>query len=236
MDALEKKNLKGTWPQAILSFLFPLLLLGFLRWAVFEPFVIPSGSMIPNLLIHDHVLVKKFSFGLKFPFTDHWLIQWSQPERGDVVVFKYPKNTDVYYIKRLIGKPGDHIQFRKGQLSINDQAWGLQPTNVPAGADEDFDYYIENSGHESHIVRYRKGDLESKEDFDLNLKDDEFFMMGDNRDESLDSRYWGTVHSKLLVAPAWKILLGCEETLASNSMVCNPMTLKKGRLWKDISL
>lgn len=230
-----KTSLKGTWFQAVTSFLFPILFIGFFRWALFEPFVIPSGSMIPNLVIHDHVLVKKFSYGLKVPFTDHWIVQWAYPTPGDVVVFKYPKNTSVYYIKRLIGKPGDTIEFKDGQLTVNGQTWTLTPTSPPVGADEEFDYFIEDTGRDTHVIRYRKGDLRSKEEFKITLQDDEYYMMGDNRDESLDSRYWGIVNRKLLVAPAWKVLIGCEETLASNSMLCNPATFKKDRFWKEVS-
>ena len=79
---------KGTWDQAILTFLFPIALVLGLRWAFIEPFVIPSGSMIPNLLIHDHILVKKFAYGLRLPFADKWLVRWANPERGQVAVFK----------------------------------------------------------------------------------------------------------------------------------------------------
>ncbi len=107
----ETKNLKGTWDQAILTFLLPILLVLGVRWAFVEPFVIPSGSMIPNLLIHDHIIVKKFSYGLHIPFGDVWIAQWSAPQRGDIVVFKYPENPDVYYIKRLIGLPGIELKL-----------------------------------------------------------------------------------------------------------------------------
>lgn len=229
-------NRKGTWSQAILSFLIPLFVIGFVRWALFEPFVIPSGSMLPNLLIHDHVLVQKFSYGLKVPFSDVWLFQWSQPQHAQVVVFKYPKNQSVYYIKRLIGRPGDEILFKDGKLSVNGQEWAQEPAQAPAGASDLFDYFWESSApSEKHIIRYRKGELRSDEEYKLKLGNDEYFMMGDNRDESMDSRYWGTVAKKLLVAPAWRVLLGCEETLASNSMLCDPTTLKKDRFWVRIS-
>jgi signal peptidase I len=107
------KNLKGTWNQAILTFLFPILLVLGVRWALFEPFVIPSGSMIPNLLIHDHILVKKFAFGIHVPFSDKWLVQWTKPSRGEIVVFKYPENPEVYYIKRLIGLPSEMSRSRR---------------------------------------------------------------------------------------------------------------------------
>ncbi len=228
------KSRKGTWWQALSAFLLPLVILGFIRWAVIEPFVIPSGSMIPNLLIHDHVLVKKYSYGLKVPFTDIWILQWAMPNHGDVVVFKYPENTSVYYIKRLIGLPGDSIRLNGRHLEVNGKSWTLESIEDFPNGDPEFDYYYESSGAEKHIVRFRKGTDSSIDELKLTLKDDEYFFMGDNRDESHDSRFWGQVQKKWLVAPAWKVLLGCEETLTSNSMLCDPSTIRWNRIWKDI--
>lgn len=229
------KSLKATWPQALLTFLIPILLVGFIRWAVIEPFVIPSGSMLPNLHIHDHVLVKKFSYGLKVPFSDVWIVRWGMPQRGEIAVFKYPKQPSVYFIKRVIGVPGDKISFKNGILTINEQQWTVTPTDTPADADVNFDYFIESSGPEKHVVRYRQGSLKSDETFKIELSANEYFMMGDNRDESMDSRYWGTLPEGLLVGRAWKIVIGCDETLPSNSMLCNPKTLRRDRFWLEVS-
>jgi signal peptidase I len=208
---------------------------GFLRWAFIEPFIIPSGSMLPNLHIHDHVLVKKFSYGLKFPFSDTWIMRWGMPKRGHIAVFKYPKQPSVYFIKRVIGVPGDEISFKNGTLTINGQIWPLHLVEKPIDADENFDYFEETSGNETHIVRYRQGDLKSQEDYHIKLNDHEYFMMGDNRDESMDSRYWGTLPEGLLVGRAWRIILGCDETLPSNSMICNPSTLRRDRIWLKVT-
>ncbi len=230
-----QKGLKATWPQAIITFVLPVFLVGFIRWAVIEPFVIPSGSMLPNLHIHDHVLVKKFSYGLKFPFSDYWIFRWGNPQRGEIAVFKYPKQPDVYFIKRVIGIPGDEILIKLGLITINGHNWVRNPISAPIVSDEDFDYFEESSGSEKHIVRYQKNFLDSDEEFKIKLSDNEYFMMGDNRDESMDSRYWGTVTEGLLVGRAWKIIIGCDETLPSNSMLCNPETLRKDRFWLKVS-
>src|SRR5262245_4100685 len=96
IDLTLKKSLKGTWPQAIISFFGPIVLILIIRWAIFEPYVIPSGSMIPNLLIHDHILVQKFAFGLRLPFSDKWLLHWADPKPGDIVVFRFPNNPEVF--------------------------------------------------------------------------------------------------------------------------------------------
>lgn len=230
-----KRSLKATWSQAIITLLLPIFLIGFVRWAIVEPFVIPSGSMLPNLQIHDHVLVKKFSYGIKVPFSDAWVFRWGMPQRGEITVFKYPKQPGVYFIKRVIGLPGDEIFFKEGILSLNGESWKQIPIDVPPGADENFDYFEELSGLGKHIVRYRKGHLRSDEEFTVKLLENEYFVMGDNRDESMDSRYWGPVTVGLLVGRAWRIVIGCEETLASNSMLCNPATLRRDRFWLKVS-
>ncbi len=234
-EGLRGQGLKATWPQAIFSFLLPLMLVGLIRWAVVEPFVIPSGSMLPNLHIHDHVLVKKFSYGLKIPFSNVWLIQWGKPQRGEIAVFKFPKQPTVFYIKRVIGIPGDDLTFKSGILTINGEEWKQSTIEAPADADSHFDYFEESSGPEKHTIRYRIGNLKSDEEFSIKLQDGEYFMMGDNRDESMDSRYWGILPEKLLVGRAWKIVIGCEETLPSNSMLCNPATLRWDRFWIKVT-
>ena len=230
-----KRNYKATWSQAILTFLFPIFLVGFIRWALVEPFVIPSGSMQPNLHIHDHILVKKFSYGIKIPFSNIWLIRWGQPLRGEISVFKYPMQPGVFYIKRVIGVPGDQLKFKSGILTVNGVEWKQTSVPAPIDADPNFDYFEESSGLEKHTIRYRTGNLKSDEEFNIKLLDGEYFMMGDNRDESMDSRYWGVLPEALLVGRAWKIVIGCEETLPSNSMLCNPSTLRKDRFWIEVS-
>ena len=224
-------NHKTTWSKAIFTFLIPIFLVGFIRWALVEPFIIPSGSMLPNLHIHDHVLVKKFSYGLKIPFSNVWVFRWGMPQRGEIAVFKYPKQPSVYFIKRIVGLPGDEVQIKGSTLTVNGELWEAKPIETPAGADSHFDYFDEKG----HIVRYRQGDLKSNEEFKITLKDSEYFVMGDNRDESMDSRYWGTLPEGLLVGRAWRVVIGCDETLPSNSMLCNPATIRKDRFWLKVS-
>lgn len=230
------KSLKGTWPQALWSFLIPLLVIGFIRWAVFEPFVIPSGSMLPGLQIHDHLLVKKWIYGLKIPFMDTWLIRWSQPKRGEVLVFKYPQNPSVFYIKRVVGVPGDLVEFENGELTVNGVKWQQSIIETPKDTDPRYNYFQETTDLGTHhVVRYRGGDSRTQEKMSVKLEDGEFYALGDNRDESMDSRYWGVIEAHELVAPAWKVLLGCEATLKSNAMLCDPSTIRKDRFWISIS-
>ncbi len=96
--------------------------------------------MIPTLWIHDHIVVKKYSFGMHFPFSDSWLFQWRNPKRGEVIVFKYPKSPDTYYIKRLIGLPGDHIRVNSREVWVNDKK--LQRQSLTSDPNDSTDAYL----------------------------------------------------------------------------------------------
>lgn len=235
---MKKIGLQGTWPQAIGLFLLPLFLIFAFRWFVYEPFVIPSESMVPNLLIHDHILVKKFSYGLKPPMGDGWLFRFNQPQRGDVVVFRYPENRDVFFIKRLIGLPGDEIVVQNGQIQVNGKPWVLVPQNKEQSENEDiFNYYDESSSEtESHRVRFFSN-LEhlGPDEKTFKVPQGSYFVMGDNRDQSHDSRFWGFVPEALLVGKAHLIWLSCEETLASAPFICDPLRLRRDRFFKTIN-
>lgn len=231
----ESRNLKGTWNQAILTFLFPIVLVLGVRWAFYEPFVIPSGSMIPNLLIHDHILVQKFAFGIHWPFSDKWLIQWHQPQRGDIIVFKYPENPEVYYIKRLIGLPGDTVVVQDGHISVNGEKWSLEAISSYPGAEDGFNYYNEFIAKSPHVVRFMTPEVISGVDSKVyKIPEGHFFFMGDNRDQSSDSRVWGFVKNDYIVGKAWLIWLSCESTLPSMTFVCDPSQLRWGRFFKTL--
>lgn len=223
----EKKSLKGTWPQALLTFFSPLLLFLIVRWALLEPFVIPSESMVPNLLVHDHILVFKSAFGLKVPFGDRWIFRWGEPKSGDVVVFKYPINPHVYYIKRLIGKPGDVIKIVNGKPIINQ----VPPQYTVMS--KDMLFVEELLGHK-HIVRFEDFNSQIEEGQTLTVPEGQYFMMGDNRDNSSDSRVWGFVPEKFLVGRAWFIWLSCEETMSDFEFLCDPMKIRWDRFMKMV--
>ncbi len=236
-----KKGKQGTWPQALGLFFFPIFLIFAFRWFAFEPFVIPSESMVPNLLIHDHILVKKFSYGLKWPVGDGWLVKWKQPQRGDVIVFRFPENRDVFYIKRLIGLPGDKINVQNGQISINGEPWVLKPAqDVGFQEDSAFTYFEEQVQPERpedglHTVRFfSKNEHVGSEEKEFIVPEKSYFAMGDNRDQSHDSRFWGFIPEDLLVGRASFIWLSCNETLESAPFICDPTQIRGNRFLKSI--
>ena len=220
---------QGTWGQAITLFAVPLFIIFSLRWLLFEPFVIPSESMLPNLFIHDHILVRKFAYGIKSPVGDGWLWQSSTPHYGDVVVFRYPENRDVFFIKRLIGLPGDEIEVQGMNVKVNGRLLDLEPRSEAFQFEEahfDKKYTIQ-------FLPTQNVDLLSEKK-SFSVPENSFFVMGDNRNNSRDSRFWGFVPNDLLVGRAELIWLSCEETLVSMPFICNPMTLRTDRFFMRI--
>lgn len=227
------RSLKGTWPQAIRAFLLPLVLILAARWALMEPYVIPSGSMIPNLLVNDHLFVKKFSLGLRLPFTDRWLLRWREPEAGEILVFRYPRDPSVFYVKRLIGRPGDLVEVRDGRIRVNGREWGLVPVSQP-GENGDFAVFMESlpdEGKQSpHRVQFLSSEPQTSNWSSWTVPEGAYFFMGDNRDQSSDGRVWGFVEEKDLIGPAWIIWLSCDEMLESAKFLCHPGTLRWSRM------
>lgn len=175
-----------------------------LRAFVAEPFRIPSGSMIPTLSVGDFILVNKFAYGLREPvFHQRFLGVGGWPERGDVVVFRWPEDPSKDFIKRIVAIPGDRVTYVDKQLFINGEAQALAPTGVfstPFGSVHRFDETIDGDTHQIIVNPDRPAD-----DFDVVLPDDGYFAMGDNRDGSDDSRRWGTVGREHLVGKAFLI-------------------------------
>lgn len=234
----QKKGKQGTWASALSLLFIPLLVIFAFRWLLYEPFVIPSGSMEPTLKVHDHILVKKYSYGVRFPIGDGWLVNFRKPERGDIVVFRYPENKKVFFIKRVIGLPGDTVRVRGGEISVNGDLWTFLP--APQGdvdeIDQNFNYYIETSGGEEfHYIKFNSSGMRVNpggEEF--KVPKDSYFVMGDNRDQSRDSRFWGFVDHNLLIGKATVVWLSCEKTLETAPMICDPTTLRAFRVFKGV--
>ncbi|MCP5282739.1 MAG: signal peptidase I [Rhodoferax sp.] len=202
--------------------LFPVILAVFLlRSFLFEPFKIPSGSMIPTLLVGDLILVNKFHYGIRLPVINTKITEGTPPKRGDVMVFRYPPKPSLDYIKRVVGLPGDEVSYLNKQLSIN---------GVPVESHQIADFFDEESmryakqyeeklGEQSHRLlinddrpAFIPGASEfpnrdncrySVEGVVCKVPPGHYFMMGDNRDNSLDSRYWGFVPDQNIVGRAF---------------------------------
>lgn len=231
----------------------------FIRWAFFEAYVIPSGSMLPSLLVHDHIFVNKFVYGLRVPFSEKWLVKFSEPKRGDVIVFKYPLDMSIFYIKRVVGLSGDKIFYDNGVLYVNDKPMAQRPPEDPSDflwlryqdfekegvAVEDMLHLFEDLEGYSHSILLRKEPNLNRFTFGpITVPEGKLFVMGDNRDNSNDSRMWRGesvpqdmwhfLPKEYILGRASIVWLSCEETLPVVSFLCNPMTIRFGRFFHAV--
>jgi signal peptidase I len=216
-----QKVLAQPWWLDWTAGLFPVILAVFvLRSFLFEPFKIPSGSMIPTLLVGDLILVNKYAYGLRLPVLNTRLTQGTPPQRGDVMVFRYPPKPSLDYIKRVVGVPGDEVAYLNKKLTINGQPVpaGRLPDYFDRDAMRYFRQFEETLGDKKHRLlndEERPAFVPGVEDFAFKqncryslegvvckVPEGHYFMMGDNRDNSLDSRYWGFVPDKNIVGKA----------------------------------
>ncbi|MBU6468942.1 MAG: signal peptidase I [Betaproteobacteria bacterium] len=204
---------------------FPVIVAVFVvRSYLYEPFKIPSGSMIPTLHIGDFILVNKFVYGLRLPFTNHTFIHIEEPHSGDVMVFHYPEDPSVNYIKRVIGMPGDVVSYQDKRITVNGHPLPTKSDGVYNSMEEDismvqFDKFEEKIGVHTHnfitvpsqpaIFNSQVLNFDGHQNCTYNLDGftckvpaGHYFMMGDNRDRSSDSRYWGFVPEDNIVGKA----------------------------------
>ena len=221
VEAREKLLMQPWWLDWTAG-LFPVILIVFLlRSFLFEPFKIPSGSMIPTLLIGDLILVNKFEYGVRLPVINQKIIANKDPARGDVVVFRYPPDPRIDYIKRVVGLPGDEIAYLNKTLTINGKR--IESAALPDFYDEDsrrytqhFSEKLDGAEHRILIDKDRPAFIQGVQSFPNNaacqysaegvtckVPAGHYFMMGDNRDNSVDSRYWGFVPDRNLVGRAF---------------------------------
>ena len=182
---------------------FPVLVVVFLlRGFLFEPFRIPSGSMLPSLYIGDFILVNKFSYGIKIPVLNYEIFEMGKPVRGDVVVFRYPRDTSLDHIKRIIGLPGDHIAYYNKVLYVNGKPTNRSFTGQYEGPGQpyanEYKEDFEEMNHSLLLMPGRPSNLEGE----YIVPKNSYFVMGDNRDNSNDSRVWGAVPESHLVGKA----------------------------------
>ncbi|WP_086983057.1 signal peptidase I [Vibrio aphrogenes] len=197
-----------------------------LRSFIYEPFQIPSGSMMPTLLVGDFILVEKFSYGIKDPVFQSKLIETGEPKRGDIAVFKYPPQPSIDYIKRVVGLPGDTIRYTEDKQICIQPAGSSTCTPVAQYNDKESPFFqdgialseaTEQLGPVAHqilINPYRRDNVQAYKPRAFRnewvVPEGEYFMMGDNRDNSADSRYWGFVPEANFVGKATAIWISFE--------------------------
>jgi len=185
---------KGALRENIEAILLAIVLALFIRTFIVQAFKIPSGSMKQTLLIGDHILVNKFLYGVKLPFVSTTIIPFKDPQRGDIVVFKFPEDPDKDFIKRVIAVAGDVVECHDKHVLVNHK-----PLNHDAGIYTD-----------SHII---PGHIQPRDNFGpLVVPENSLFVMGDNRDHSYDSRFWGFVDLKSVKGKAFMVYWSWDKT------------------------
>jgi signal peptidase I len=230
---LRKRRAAGApdpwWIEYPKSF-FPVILIVFvLRSFLVEPFKIPSGSMIPTLVVGDFILVNKFAYGIRLPVINRKVVEIGQPQRGDVMVFRYPEDPSLDYIKRVVGLPGDRVSYMNKKLSINGVE--LPRKTLPEYLNRERIHYskrfLEKLGDVDHALLieddapasippmtdfpFRENCLYNSEGVVCTVPPGHYFMMGDNRDSSADSRVWGFVPEQNIVGRAFFIWFNFSE-------------------------
>jgi signal peptidase I len=230
---------KSVFREYVEALIWAVLLAFIIRSFIVEPYKIPSKSMVPTLLVGDHIFVNKFIYGLRIPGTKKWLTKFKDPQRGEVIVFIYPEDESLDFIKRVVGMPGDQIRITNGVLYINgheitskDVMIGginhsdkrflniaeTDQANVPDQF-KSLPYYrgfnnyqikIEDLEGISHLIQ-RSLLMPNKDEIDITVPPDHYFVMGDNRDQSADSRVWGFVPRENLKGQALFIWLSLDD-------------------------
>ncbi len=201
-----KKKKKKTFKEELPSLTIIIFVVLLFRSVFFEPYKIPTGSMIPTLLIGDYILVNKLAYGLKVPFSDWftdpvYISEPKKPQRGDIIVFKYPRDTSFNYIKRVLGVPGDTLEVVDKKVYINGELIPWEPIDgkeIMEDMDDKFKYYSfkfykTKTGEHEHVIQLDEDNYYLANFPKTTIPKDMFFCMGDNRDHSSDSRVWSFV-------------------------------------------
>jgi signal peptidase I len=250
----DSKKPFGKWLiDNIVSLAFALLLVMMIRSSVIEPFKIPSGSMIPTLLIGDHIFVNKLAYGLIVPITDtripivnyifkpKYLFRWSEPKGGDIVVFRYPRDEPTFYIKRIVGLPGDRIELKNKALYINGKAVERKTidsalktkvldsfpemfsrANDESYVREDLEVFEDTLSSSRSLIMTDKSKFYSENFGPIEVPAGQYFVMGDNRDHSNDSRYWGFVPFENIMGRASVIWLSIWMDVSNSDFIFRP--------------
>jgi len=249
-DPKTKPSWKKSFFDNFFSFGIALILVLALRSSVIEAFKIPSGSMIPTLLVGDHIFVNKFAYGFKIPFSEWFLdepvyiTEIGAPKNGDIIVFNYPGDPSIYYIKRVIGTPGDRVEIREKRIYINNVP--VEQTPVPQEESQkllsdlegtkydlpSFSVYREKLETSNPTIIYDEDNYNISEMGARTVPEGYFFVMGDNRDYSNDSRFWGFVPMKYVKGRAFVVWFSIWlPFLNFNSMVeDHPFSFKPWRI------
>lgn len=231
------------WTEGLGSFVLAVALALLVRWAFVEAYMIPTTAMMPTLMANDHIFVNKLVYGVRKPFSEDWVVRWGSPKRGDVIVFKRSDGHGQFFIKRVIGVPGDRVYIENNNVYVNE---ALVERRVPKvderseyayGVEDGYSLWIESLERKSYGVYYSKENTPSPPLGPLEVPFGSYFVLGDHRDLSDDSRTWGParfVSEDSVIGRASLVWLSCEETLPAVPFLCHPLKVRWKRLFHFI--
>lgn len=237
---------RGSLFSGIGSLLVAVVVALAIRWLFFEAYVIPSGSMLPSLLIQDHIFVNKLIYGIRVPFSKQWISHFRLPVKGEIIVFRFPEDESTFFIKRVIGVPGDKISWDGNQLTINGEKVPTEPNPRKDyflslvseqdlnGPKDVYDVFQEDLNHHPHPT-FIKRDAFHYPAENVEIPPNSLFVMGDNRDNSNDSRMWGLVPADNILGRATFVWLSCDKTLPGiASFICDPLHIRWARFFHPV--
>lgn len=205
--------------------------------------MIPTSSMMPSLMSNDHIFVNKLVYGIRKPFSSQWIVRWGEPRRGDVIVFRRQGGNSQFYIKRVVGVPGDRVYIENNNVYVNEALLERrlpQPdekSKFETSKNEEFNLWIETNGDRTYGIYYGKDNTPSTPIGPVEVPFGSYFVLGDHRDLSDDSRTWAPtrfVNQDAIIGRASMVWLSCDETLPLIPFLCDPRKVRWSRLFHFI--
>lgn len=229
------------WTEGLGSFVLAVALALVVRWAFVEAYVIPTNSMNPTLFSNDHIFVNKLVYGVRWPFSSDWILRWSTPSRGDLIVFRRQNDSSPFYIKRVMGIPGDRVFIENNHVYVNETLVErrapvpkeIEP--VKSLLNQGDPLWIETLDEKSYGVLYGANTPPSAAIGPLEVPFGSYFVLGDHRDLSDDSRTWAPARFVIeedIVGRASMVWLSCDETLPVVPFLCDPRKIRWQRIFQ----
>ncbi len=236
---------KRFWTEGLGSFVLAILLALTVRWAFVEAYMIPTNSMMPTLMSNDHIFVNKLIYGIRWPFSSKWIMKWSAPKRGDLIVFRRDGDQSPFYIKRVVGVPGDRVYIENNHVYVNEAVLERRLPNPTEQRrwghhfdSKEYELWMEILSDQAYGVLYGREGPQSAPIGPVTVPFGSYFVLGDHRDLADDSRTWAParfVKEDAIIGRASMVWLSCDETLPVVPFLCDPREIRWDRFFRFVN-